>query len=120
MKNKYASLALALLLIICAAVQYNDPDFYIWMPVYLVTAFFPLCVFFDKNYPIAALRYAMFLCICLLYYIPDIGAWLADGLPNIAGSMKAESKYIELVREFFGLAICISVSIGHYFKWRIA
>jgi len=49
-----------------------------------------------------------FLGMCL--YIPDVISWVSKGTPTIAGSMKAESPFIEFVREFFGLGICLAAT----------
>ena len=99
--------------------QINDPDFYIWTPVYLITAYFPFQAFKGSFRSVYALRFAMILFLWLLFYVPQLISLIQDGLPNIAGSMKAESPYIEFVREFFGLVICISVCVGHYFRGRV-
>lgn len=117
--RQYASLCLAILLVVFGLLQINDPDFYIWTPAYLITAYFPFQAFRTKYRPIFALRYAMILFVWLLFYFPELIGWIQDGLPNIAASMQAESLYIEFVREFFGLVICISVCVGHYFRGRV-
>ncbi len=100
------------------AVQFNDPDGLIWVGVYWLVALVPISTIFDRLNPIWSLRYAMVLLIWLLFYIPDVIYWLGEGAPSIAESMKAESPFIELVREFFGLVICIGTLLFYYFKGR--
>lgn len=92
-----------------AAVQYNDPDPYIWGPYYLLIAF--ICFLAFKNRYIFWLA-ASALAVTLFWaatYVPDAIDWVRHGEPNIAGAMKAETPYIENMREFLGLVICISV-----------
>lgn len=43
----------------------------------------------------------------IILYIPDIINWAHLGFPSIVGSMEAETPYIELTREFFGLVLCL-------------
>lgn len=97
----------AILFTIFAFVQYNDPDYYIWVPAYLVVTI--LVTLFDtqrtvpKGFAIASYFYA----IWMITYVPTVLEWIHEGLPSITGSMKAESPFIEFIREFFGLAICL-------------
>jgi len=106
---------IALVFIIFGAVQYNDPDFYIWMPIYFLVAAVVLA--FDRgwrNKTIITVLCAIYL-IGMLTYTPQVLSWVQNGTPSIAGSMKAESPFIEFVREFFGLGICL-LGLGYY--WR--
>ncbi len=102
--------------ILCAAVQYNDPDFYIWIPVYVIPAV--VAISYDRGRRDSKL--ILILCgvyiISMLWYIPDVISWITNGLPTITGSMHAESPFIEFVREFFGLGICLIGLIWYYKK----
>ncbi|MFT6336334.1 MAG: hypothetical protein ACJATI_003093 [Halioglobus sp.] len=100
---------------LCAAVQYNDPDFYIWIPLYLIPAAVALA--YDRGWRNSKVLLALcFLFVLgLLLYIPDVISWINDGTPPIARSMQAESPFIEFVREFFGLGICLA---GVIWYWR--
>jgi hypothetical protein len=40
--------------------------------------------------------------------LPDFINWVKMGAPTITGSMKAESPFVELTREFLGLVICFA------------
>lgn len=105
---------LAFLFLVFALVQYNDPDYYMWMPPYLLVAYISLKA--------ALLKYHKLWCGMLLFlfgvwmslYMPHIYQWFKDGMPSIAESMKAESPYIELAREFFGLLLCF-IATGYFF-----
>jgi hypothetical protein len=101
--------------ILCAAVQYNDPDFYIWIPLYLIPA--AVAISYDRGWRNSnvLLGICVFFVLSMLLYTPDIISWMKDGTPSITGSMKAESQFIEFVREFFGLGICL---LGLVWYWR--
>lgn len=106
---------IAAIYILCAAVQYNDPDFYIWIPLYLIPA--AIAIAYDKGWK----NKRVLLGICIFYllsmslYTPDIISWIKDGTPTITGAMQAESPFIEFVREFFGLGLCL-VGTAWYYK----
>jgi hypothetical protein len=94
-------------------VQYNDPDWYIWIPAYLsVAVIFLLPQKINSLYP-KILGIAFFIWMCA--YIPDFIKWINNGLPSITGSMKAENPEIEFMREFFGIIICL-ISISFFLK----
>ena len=105
--------------VLFAALQYNDPDPYLWMPVYLYTAIFCWLAFRNRFYPTAYLVGAILYAVYALYKVFD-----ANGLidwatkhhaENIAETMKAEKPWIEESREFFGLIILIVVLLINYF-----
>ncbi len=98
---------LSILYILFGLLQWNDPDWYVWIPVYFITAAFLFRYTQGKNLNPLAFYFFCVLVIWTLFYIPDWINWIQDGMPSITGSMKAESPYIELIREFFGLLICL-------------
>ena len=108
---KYIHLVIALLFFIFAIVQYNDPDFYIWMPVYGILTFVAFSQFLGRPQRKVALALTVFLGIWAVFFIPDLITWIQDGAPNFAGTMKAESPHIELMRELFGLLISLVATI---------
>lgn len=109
---------IAFLLILCAAVQYNDPDFYIWMPVYLVAAIFIIGYVRGWNNTMLGLSLCAIYALGMLTYSPDVLSWIENGSPTIAGTMQAESPFIEFIREFFGLGICLIVLLIYTYLMR--
>ncbi|CAN5624574.1 hypothetical protein BH10BAC2_BH10BAC2_13230 [soil metagenome] len=103
------------LFIVFAALQYNDPDPYLWVPIYLYTAV--LCwqasrnKFYPKAYIIGIVLYAAY----AVYKIFDQNGlldWInLHDAENIAETMKAEKPWVEESREFFGLIILITVLV---------
>ena len=101
-------------LFICfAALQYNDPDPYIWIPIYLNSAV--LCFFAARGrfittgYLITITVYLLY-AVFLLFDKSGVISWITKhDADNIASSMKASSPWIEETREFFGLLVQISI-----------
>ena len=106
----------AALYILCAAVQYNDPDFYIWIPLYIVPAMIALA--YDKGWRNSniLLTFVVIYIIGMLMYTPELISWIRNGSPTITGTMQAESPFIEFVREFFGLGLCLIGMLWYYRK----
>jgi len=108
--------------ILFAALQYNDPDPYIWMPVYLYTAFLCWLAFRNRFYPKAYIAGIIVYAAYAVYKIFDANGlidWLTKhDAQNIAETMKAEKPWIEETREFFGLLILIVVLLINFFYAR--
>jgi hypothetical protein len=112
---KFFNLFFCILFIFSAVLQYNDPDPYIWMPVYLYGAVLCWFAFRNKFYPKAYLAgiiiytgYALY-----LFFAKDgVLDWIRlHQAENIAETMKATKPWIEETREFFGLLILTGVLI---------
>lgn len=110
------------LFVVFAALQYNDPDPYLWVPIYLYTA--ALCwqasrnKFYPKAYIIGIVLYAAY----AVYKIFDQNGlldWInLHHAENIAETMKAEKPWVEESREFFGLIILIGVLVINFLYAR--
>jgi hypothetical protein len=104
--------------ILFAAVQYNDPDPYVWMPIYLYASALCWLAFRNKFYPVAYLIGIAVYAIYALYKAFDQNGlidWITKHhAENIAETMKAEKPWIEETREFFGLLILIGVLLTDY------
>lgn len=101
------------LFIFSAALQYNDPDPYLWMPIYLFGAY--LCYQSIKgkfNPALYALGLSIYSIYALYLLFGDSGvlSWIQEhNSESLVQSMKATKPWIEETREFFGLLILISV-----------
>ena len=107
---------LAVLFLIFAILQYNDPDFYIWIPVYLFVAVIAGAYAKGHRWPIISLMALLLLFAWSVFYIPFVYQWISDGFPSITGAMKAETMYVERIREFLGLTICLIVTAYYFIK----
>jgi len=101
--------------VIFAALQYNDPDPYIWVPIYLYAAF--LCWQAIKNkfslplYIIGYVAYGAY-AIYKIFDANGIIDWITKhNAENLAETMKAQKPWVEESREFFGLVIVLVVMI---------
>ncbi len=108
---KVLNIFFIILFLFSAAVQYNDPDPYIWMPIYLYGAL--LCFLALKKryniflYTIGLLVYTGY-AVYLFYEKNGVLSWLnKHNAENILQSMKATKPWIEETREFLGLMILI-------------
>lgn len=105
---KFIYWALTIVFALFTAVQYNDPDPVQWMLLYGgVTVLFALAAAGRFYRPaiwlwlVASLGWAAF-------YVPDFLDWIRMGAPSIVETMKAETPYVELTREFLGLLLAAS------------
>ncbi len=107
---------------IFAALQYNDPDPYLWIPIYLYAAVSCGMAAGNKFYPIAYLiGIALYAIYAAYEFFTKDGVldWMQKHhAQNIAGTMKAKTPWIEDTREFFGLVILIVVLLINYFYSR--
>ena len=107
--------------ILFAVVQYNDPDPYLWVPIYLYPAILCFLKFIQKSIPSIA-YWAGFLVfgVYAIYKMFDTNGiidWIQfHNASNIASTMKAETPWIEESREFFGLVIILIVLGINYIK----
>lgn len=115
---KIFNITFCVLFVISAALQYNDPDPWLWIPLYLYGALLCWLVFRGKYHPRAYLAGIAVYGIYALYKLFEKdGAWdwlTKHHAENIAASMKAETPWIEDTREFFGLVILIAVLLINY------
>jgi hypothetical protein len=99
--------------IVFAALQYNDPDPFIWIPMYLYAAFLCFLALRHQYYPAlyyvglgAYLVYATF----LFFDKTGVLSWAKEhDAENLVQTMKATKPWIEETREFGGLFIVIIV-----------
>lgn len=107
-----------ILFIIFAGLQYNDPDPYVWMPIYLYgaacCALAAMGKFYRRAYIIGIIIY---FCYAVYKFFDQNGVldWATRHHgENIAETMKASQPWIEETREFFGLFILITVLAINY------
>lgn len=114
---KAFNITFMIVFVIFAALQYNDPDPYIWMPIYLFAAF--LCYkALNKQYSrglyIAGLLVYGMYAVYLLFDKTGVVDWAeAHHAESIVQTMKAEKPWIEETREFGGLLITMIVLVSN-------
>lgn len=110
---KIFNILFCILFLISAGLQYNDPDPYIWMPIYLYGVTLCWLAFRNKYYPKAYIAgIIIFAGYAAYFFFTENGVldWIQKhDAENIAATMKASTPWIEETREFFGLLILIIV-----------
>lgn len=115
MDKVYRSIALSssILFSAFAALQWNDPDPWLWIFIYGFAAF--LCWSCHRGrLPMTAVRICIGGCIlygAFLFFDKDgVASWIYEHrAESIVQTMKAEKPWIEKTREFGGLAIVVAV-----------
>jgi hypothetical protein len=106
---------LALIFVLFAYWQLNDPDALTWVIIYLLVAGVSAYAIFKKIERKYLLFLLSFFLIYTLSYSPYILDWILKGMPSITEEMQAATPYIEYTREFFGLLISLLVIVYHYY-----
>jgi hypothetical protein len=112
---KILNIFFIVLFISSAALQYNDPDPYIWMPLYLFGAYLCFEAYRKKYKPflhIAGIAIYSLYAVFLVFGENGVISWATKhNAENIAQGMKATKPWIEETREFFGLVLLITALV---------
>lgn len=117
---RIVNLILAVMFVIFAFVQVNDPDPLIWILIYGLMAAACVLAAFDMYMPKVLAVFAVILIAYAVYYFPGVSEWLRSDkkvllFDDIA---KMQYPYIEESREFLGLMICVAVLAMHLVRWK--
>ena len=110
---KIFNIIFSIVFVLSAALQYNDPDPYLWVPVYLYGAY--LCYqAIHKRYSPVLYRIGLVIYVGYALYLffdkQGVLNWVNEhNAESITQSMKATKPWIEETREFGGLLILIVV-----------
>ena len=112
---KILNLVLAVMFVVFAFLQLNDPDPVIWISIYGAMAVTCVLAAF-KRYYIPA--YIVLLIVYIAYsfvYLPSELQWMhSDDKAMLFDNLaKMQNLYIEESREYMGLAICVLVTVMH-------
>ena len=116
---KIFNIICAVLFVVFAALQYNDPDPYIWIPLYLYAAILCWLASRRKYHPklmLAGVAVYGLYAVYLFFTKDGVMDWVTEhNAENIAGQMKASTPWIEDTREFFGLCLVTFALLMNYF-----
>ncbi len=116
---KIFNLGLTVIFFIFALLQLNDTpgDILFWFLIYSYTGF--ICAFaaFDKYNMWAIILEVGVLVYQIFRMFPAFSQWISEGCPSIVEKMQASTPFVELVREFLGLCICMAVMIFQYVRY---
>ena len=110
---KIFNLIFLILFVFAAALQYNDPDPWLWIPIYLYGAI--LCWFafrgrYHTRAMLAGITLYMVYAVFLVFTKNGVIDWATQHhAESLVQTMKAEKPWIEDTREFGGLLILIVV-----------
>lgn len=120
---KVFNYTMSVLFLLFALLQINDPDPYLWIPIYGYAA---LMSFLNARLKYDAFANYALIIFCVLYGVKLL--WSNDGViswyqqhdaENLVQSMKATKPWIENTREFGGLLIImISVIPNIFFQQK--
>jgi hypothetical protein len=98
----------AVIAIVFAYFQFNDPDPYIWVPLYLLVALIAVMAMFRTYNKILIWVGIIIFTLSCLYEIPHLIEWLSQHREdNLIHDMQDDKPWIEHSREFGGLFICL-------------
>src|SRR5688572_10274990 len=120
MPMRIVNFVLAVMFLVFASLQVNDPDPVLWILIYGVLAV--ICIL--AAFGIYSMKFLIAVTVLLagfsLIYVPGVLDWLAteNKADLFSEEMKASHPYIEESREFLGLMICVAVLVFYIFKAR--
>jgi len=109
---KITNIVLTLALLSFAAVQYNDPDAFIWIMIYVSTAFLTGATLVNKYHTTITQLLMFILSINLFLLLPDFSHAVANYNPNTVLSPNVTHTaniQTEIFKEVGGLIICLLV-----------
>lgn len=118
---KIFNYSFAIIFLVFAALQYNDPDPILWIPIYLYPTYLCLQAARDKNvhkrlYPVGFIIFVPY-AIYKMFDENGVIDWIKfHNATSIANTMKAETPWVEESREFFGLVIILVVMTINYLQ----
>lgn len=117
---RIVNLVLAVMFILFAFVQVNDPDPVIWILIYGLVAATCVMAAYDYYLPKVLVVMAVALAAYAVFYFPGLQEWLQhkDKVKLFDNIAKMEFSYIEESREFLGLTICVAVILMHLYRSR--
>ncbi len=116
MKKAYHLVA-AILLLIMAIIQINDPDPAYWVTVYIAAAIIPAGQLIGHKFASLWSLVMGMIIAGLLISLPGFWDYLtADDFLSITREMLGDKPYVEYGREFLGLAIAAFLLMPYRFK----
>ena len=119
---KLFNIVFIIIFVTFAVLQYNDPDPYIWIPIYLYAALLCFLAFSGKYYPVLYTTGLVAYFIYATYLFFDktgVLSWAEEhDAENLVQTMKATKPWIEETREFGGLLVAIIVLVVNVIYMR--
>ncbi len=113
---KITNTVLGVLFALFAAVQYNDPDSWNWILLYLFVAVVSFAAARGRYHKGLLMIAMVGMLAWMAFLLPGFVDWLQNGMPTIVDEMKTTKPHIEIVREFLGLLLAFLTIVFHYVK----
>jgi hypothetical protein len=120
MTNKVINFLLAVMFLVFAFLQLNDPDPLIWIPIYGAMSIICIMAMFNYYSRPVLIVLIVFYALYSIIYFPGVKEWLAqdDQAQLFDNLAKMEHPFIEESREFMGLSINIIVLVVYLIRTR--
>ncbi len=116
MKRAYHLVA-AILLLVMAIIQFNDPDPIYWVTIYSAAALIPIGQLVGKKLSTLWVLVMGMIIAGLLISLPGFWDYLtADDYLSITREMLGDKPYVEFGREFLGLVIAACLLLPYRFR----
>lgn len=113
--TKILNLLLTLAFVAFAALQFNDPDPYVWIGFYLFAALICLLGFMKKQNKVLLGLGLVVSFLWASWLLPSVWQWWQSG-EELMQSMNEQKMYIEETRECLGLLICFFAFVFQAFQ----
>ena len=109
----------AVVFLMMAAIQLNDPDPAYWMAVYAAVAAVPLARVLHRRLPSVSLIAGGMVLAGLIIAVPGFVDFLVSrDFTSINDKMTPDKPYVESAREFIGLLIAAICLMAYSTPWR--
>lgn len=117
--SRIINLILALLFVLFAYFQYNDPDPLVWILIYSYIAIIGFLAFAQKFYKWLIIAGLVLFGGGVLYLLPSVYEWLANHSEvSLLYGMAPDKPYIEESRECGGLLIALLCLVYFYMQGK--
>jgi uncharacterized membrane protein len=115
---KFLSIFFAVMFIVFAALQVNDPDPVLWILIYGAMSVISVMAIFEYYNRKLIIGLSVLYVVYLVILLPGVSEWLKQDDKSVLfdEGMKMQHLYIEESREFLGLLICLLVLALYLFR----
>jgi len=116
--NKVIHIFVALVFLAFGAVQYNDPDGWKWIIIYLFVALLPISILLKCDKKIFRWIVTIMFLFLLVARVSDVTHWLDAGSPKFIDYEPTTLEAVERIREYLGLLICFLTSLAYLIFYK--
>jgi len=110
---KLLHLSITILFIAFAVVQYNDPDGWRWVLLYLAVAILPIIRLIKVSAKSITIGLSIAFLLALVYNADQLTQWISAGRPAFIDYEPTTIREVEGIREYLGICIA-AVTVWFY------